>query len=138
LLSLTKRIAAQAKQKPKKRHLVTSETLYALGIELMRRAVTDSGAAEKAYIVHAFDYRDGLMIALLALIPLRRRTLAALRIGKHLVHSGTGSALDIPARDNKTRRSLDYPIPADLSAHIDFYLKQFRCRIPGAEAHDYF
>ena len=34
----------------------------------------------------------GLIIALLALIPLRRRTLAALRIGKHLV-----DAIDRPA-----------------------------------------
>jgi hypothetical protein len=29
-------------------------------------------------------FRDGLIIALLALIPLRRRTLSALRIGKQL------------------------------------------------------
>jgi integrase len=138
LSSITKRIAVQAKQKPEKHHLVTSETLYALGIALMRRAVTNSGAADKAYMAHALEYRDGLMIAFLALIPLRRRTLAALRIGKHLVQSGAGWALDIPAKDIKTRRALDYPIPADLSAHIDLYLKQFRGRIPGAEAHDYF
>jgi integrase len=138
LLSITKRIAAQAKQKPEKHHLVTSETLYALGIELMDHAITNSSVAEKAYMARALDYRDGLMIALLALIPLRRRTLAALRIGKHLVQSGARWALDIPAKDIKTKRSLDYPIPADLSARIDLYLNQFRCRIPGAEAHDYF
>jgi len=132
LLSITKRIAAQAKRKPEKHHLVTSETLYALGIELMDRAITNSSVAEKAYMARALDFRDGLMIALLALIPLRRRTLAALRIGKHVVQSGAQWALDIPAKDIKTRRSLDYPIPADLSARIDLYLNQFRCRIPGA------
>jgi integrase len=79
----------------------------------------------------------GLIIALLALIPLRRRTLAALRIGKHLVKSGDLWALDIPARDIKTKRPLEYPISAELSGRIDLYLNQFRCRIPGAGTHDF-
>ena len=84
----------------------------------------------------AFDYRDGLLIALLALIPLRRRTLAALRIGQQLVKSGDLWELDIPAQDIKGRRPLDYPISFDLSRRIDLYLGQFRCRIPGAAEHD--
>ena len=46
LLTISKRIAAQAKQKPEKHHLVTSETLYALGIELMDRAITNGNAAK--------------------------------------------------------------------------------------------
>jgi integrase/recombinase XerD len=137
LLTITKHIAAQAKQKPKKHHLVTSETLYALGIELMDRAITNGNAAKKVSMAHAFFYRDGLLIALLALIPLRLRTLTALHIGKHLVKSGDLWALDIPAEDIKTKRPLDYSISAELSGHVDLYLKQFRCRIPGAAMHDY-
>jgi integrase len=77
------------------------------------------------------------MIALLALIPLRRRTLTALRIGKQLVQSGDRWALDIPAKDVKTKRPLDYLISAKLSDRIDLYLNQFRCRILGAGAHDF-
>src|SRR5262249_36377235 len=41
--------------------------------------------------VHKGDacrYRDGLIIALLAGAPLRRGTLAALRVGEHLLKSG--------------------------------------------------
>ena len=41
LLKIAKRIATQAKRKPEKHHLVTSETLYALGIELMDRAIAN-------------------------------------------------------------------------------------------------
>ena len=48
LLTISKRIAAQAKQKPEKHHLVTSETLYALGIELMDRAITNGNAAKNS------------------------------------------------------------------------------------------
>jgi integrase len=134
LLTISKRIAAQAKPKPEKHHLVTSETLYALGIELMDYG--NGNAAKNISMTHALAYRDGLIIALLALIPLRRRTLAALRIGKHLVQSGDLWALDIPAEDTKTKRPLEFPISAELSGRIDLYLKQFRCRIPRAETHD--
>jgi integrase/recombinase XerD len=135
LLTITKRIAAGAKQKVKPHHLITSETLYMLGITLMDRAITHSDAAGKIRKAHAFDYRDGLIIALLALIPLRRRTLAALRIGKHLVKSADLWALDIPAKDTKTKCSLEYPISEDLSGRIDVYLNNFRNRIPGAGGH---
>jgi integrase/recombinase XerD len=133
LLTIGKRMAALAKRKPEKHHLVTSEILYALGIELMDRAVTN-GAASKRTLV---PYRDGLIIALLALIPLRRRTLATLRIGKHLVRSGDLWALDIPADDVKTKRPLEYPISVELSERTDLYLNQFRRRIRGAGTHDY-
>jgi integrase/recombinase XerD len=136
LLTISKRMAAQAKRKPEKHHLVTSETLYALGIELMDRVVITGKPATTRSMQTA--YRDGLIIALLALIPLRRRTLAALRIGKHLVRSGDLWALDLPAEDIKTKRPLDYPISAELSGRIDWYLDQIRSRIPGAELHDYF
>ena len=40
LLTISKRISAQAKRKPEKHHLVTSETLYKLGVDLMDRVVT--------------------------------------------------------------------------------------------------
>src|SRR5262249_55978998 len=71
LLTLTKRIRAAAAPKPRKYHLVTSEQLYALGIELMDQAVAGADSSNCISKAHAFEYRDGLMIALPALIPLR-------------------------------------------------------------------
>ena len=137
LLTISKRIATQAKRKPEKHHLVTSETLYALGMELMDRAIANGKRSQEHAIADAMHYRDGLIIALLALVPLRRRTLAALRIGKHLVRSGDLWLLDIPAEDIKTKRPIEYPISAELSGRIDLYLNQFRPQIPGAGTHDY-
>lgn len=134
LLTISKRIAAQAKKKPEKCHQVTSETLYALGIELMDHAIGKPAGSRTMQTT----YRDGLLIALDALIPsLRRRTLAALRIGKHLVRAGDLWALDIPAEDVKTKRPIDSAVSKELSARIDFYLNHIRCHIPGAEKHDY-
>ncbi len=135
LLTITKRIKAAAPRKPRKYHLVTSDRLYALGIGLMDNAVADAEAAERISKAHALKYRDGLAVAFLALVPLRSRTLIALRIGKHLVKTGDLWALDIPAADTKTRRPLDYPISKELSTRIDSYLERFRRRIPGAETH---
>jgi len=135
LLILTKRIAAAAPCKSKKYHLVTSERLYALGIELMDRASADVETAELISKVQALQYRDGLVIALPGLIPLRRPTLVALRIGKHLVKNGDLWELVISAADTKTRRPLDYPISKELCTRIDLYLSRFRCHIPGANMH---
>jgi integrase/recombinase XerD len=135
LLTITNRIAAAAPRRHPKYHLVTSDRLYSLGLELMDSALTEAGAAKRISKAHAFQYRDGLIIALRALIPLRSRTVVAMRIGSHLVKTGNLWGLDIPAADTKTQRPLDYPIPRELSARIDLYLERFRSRIPGAERH---
>ena len=82
-------------------------------------------------------FRDGLIIALLALVPLRRRTLASLRIGKHLKKSGGQWFLDIPAEDVKTGRPLEYPIAPELSQRIDIYVDKIRPKTAGARTHDY-
>jgi integrase len=135
LLTITKRIAAAMPRKAPRHNLVTSERLYAVGIELMDRTVAATDATGRVSKADAFAYRDGLLIALLACIPLRRRTLVALRIGKQLMKVGTVWELDIPPEDVKGRRPLDYPISQVLSARIDLYLERFRCRIPGADQH---
>ena len=134
LLAVAKRLAAAAPRKPKKYHLVTSERLYALGLELMDQAVAGADSTSRISRMHAFEFRDGLIVALLGLIPLRRRTLVALRIGKQLVRTGDLWALNIPASDTKTRRALDYPIGKELCTCIDLYLAlprpNSRCRCP--------
>lgn len=135
LLGIIRRIAAAAPPRPGKYHLVTSDRLYLLGIELMDRAAAEAEAAGWVTKAHAFQYRDGLLIGLLALIPLRSRTLTALRIGQQVVKVGDLWALDIPAAETKTRRALDFPISKEISTRIDVYLEHFRGRIPGANKH---
>jgi integrase len=135
LLTIAKRIATSARQKAPRHHLITSERLYTLGIELMDRAAAADGAGDFSQD-RVRDYRDGLLIALLALIPLRRRTVISLRLGRHLIKTGLMWSLDIPAADTKNRRPLDYPISEELSARIDLYVSRFRGRISGADRHD--
>ena len=135
LLTISNRITVTAPHIAGRYHLITSDRLYLIGIELMDRAVADVEAAERKTKMHAFQYRDGLIIALLALVPLRSRTLTALRIGQHLVKIGDNWTLEISAADTKTWRALDFPVSREMSARIDLYLEQFRSRIPGADKH---
>jgi len=136
LLTITKRIAAAAPRKARKHGSMTSERLYLLGIELMDRAVADARRQCNIPQMTAMVYRDGLLIALLALFIPRRRTVAAIQIGKQLTRSGESWALDIPPEDMKNDQALDFPISADMSRRIDTYLKEFRVHLPGADRHN--
>jgi integrase len=135
LLRISNRIKTGAKVEREQHHLVTSEKLYDLGIKLMDSALS-SGKPPTSWRVQT-AFRDGLIIALLAVIPLRRRTLEALRIGKQLVHFGEYWSLEIPAEEVKTKRPLDYPLSLELSRRIDIYVNQIRSRTTGAGTHDY-
>jgi integrase len=135
LVAISGRIAARGKEKRKKYHLVTSETLYALGIALMDGALSSGKPVTTSSVRTA--YRDGLIIAFLALIPLRRRTLGLLQIGRHLVRSGAGWAVDIPANDTKWKRPFEFPLSQDLSARFDFYLKEIRPAISGVACNNH-
>jgi integrase/recombinase XerD len=135
LQSIANRIAAAAPRPARKYNLVTSERLYALGIELMDNAVNAADAVGRTGTRHAIQYRDGLIICVLGLIAPRRGTLAALDTERHLIKVGDHWEVDIPAEDTKTRRPLDYSIPKELSARIDLYLSRFRSRIRGSNKH---
>jgi integrase len=135
LLTIEKRIAAAAPRKPRKYGLVSSERLYLLGIDLMDKAVAEADEQGEIYKATALLYRDGLMIALLSVIVVRRRTMAAMRAGHQLVRNGDLWALDIPPEDVKGKRALDFALSLDLSSRIDLYLRKFRVRLPGAERH---
>jgi integrase len=136
LASTGNRISADNPGQARKYHLVTSDRLYALGIELMDDAVAHTSADNRRGKMYALQYRDGLAVAFLALLPLRRHTLVAIRIGEQLTKHGDLWALDIPARETKTQRALELPISTELGTRIDLYLEHYRPRINGANSHN--
>jgi integrase len=62
------------------------------------------------------------MIALLAFIPLRRKNLAALEIGRHLIREGDHWFVVIPREETKTRTPIEFPVPALLESYLATYL----------------
>ena len=105
-----------------KSNLRLSDELLGLGLALIDKATRAQGLT--ATILH----RDGLLIAFLALVPLRMRNLARLRIGRNMIDvSGTWSiALDARETDpHADRTRLSNPIPAR-APFLVFYV--FWCR----------
>jgi integrase/recombinase XerD len=104
--------------------VITSLQLLDLGEQLMNgsRPAPDTPIS----MDDAVRYRDGLMIALAAFIPIRRKNLAALEIGRHLVREGDGWSVIVSEEETKTRKSLDYPVPELLEPYLATYLNVVR------------
>jgi integrase len=77
----------------------------------------------------AIRYRDGLMIALLGLNPMRHKNFAALEIGRDLVREGENWFIAIPPEDTKTKIPLDFEVPELLQPYLETYLDHVRPRM---------
>lgn len=109
--------------------LVGSDDLYDLGWQLMKLAAEQATPRQRA--IH---FRDGLMIALLAARPLRRRNFSGLQLDKHLIQRGGGWWLEIAAAETKTRTPIEMPLPESLVPQLTAYLTEYRpflCRQQG-------
>jgi len=71
-------------------------------------------------------YRDGLLLSLLAVRPLRLRNLAGLVLGRTLIQRAAGWWIAIPRTDTKNRDPIDYCWPAGLTSHLETYLSDHR------------
>ena len=97
--AIASKIRAHHKPASDKANLRLSDELLDLGLRLIEKAAEVEGIS--AAILH----RDGLIIALLALVPLRRRNLAGLQLDQNLSRSATrGSSPLTPARLKRGQR----------------------------------
>lgn len=115
-----------------KRHrMVDADRLLDLGLRLMDGADLDGGA-----LAGPIQYRDGLLIALLASRPIRRRTIALMRLDQHLVKIGKRYVLCFERTDVKNKRPVEFYLPERLTCYIDDYVGGVRPRFPGAGSHE--
>jgi len=106
---------------------ITSLQILQVGLSLMdQRSPLDRN---RQLLSHAIAYRDGLMIALLAFAPLRRKNLASLEIGRHVIGDVNERYIIIPASETKTRTPIEFAIPALLLPYFDIYLSIVRPRL---------
>jgi len=98
----------EVRPRPKYHRIVSSDRLLSLGLELIRRGETSNHLTELA---RARLVRDGLMIALLSLCPIRLRNLAELHVGRQLRRTGetwwdhTGGSRDKKQTSRRTAGS---------------------------------
>jgi len=107
----------------KRQQIVPSSELLELGIKLM----AESGDPEAITTwQQATQYRDGLMIALLACNPLRRKNFMAIEIGKHLVERANGIWLCFDRSETKNGALIEQPFPDHLEPYLRAYLQHVR------------
>jgi integrase len=135
LKSIKSRLHSAAPLKSAGGPAVTSLQILQVGLSLMDEHAPKE--CERITLSQAIAYRDGLMIALLAFAPLRRKNLVSLEIGLHLIGEGTNRYIVIPASETKTQTPIEFAIPALLLSYLDVYVAIVRRRlikIPSCQA----
>jgi integrase len=102
---------------------VYTEQLVKAGLTL----IVEAQSLSKTPIKRARGIRNGLMIAMLALNPLRRKNFAALEIETSFKQVNGRWWIYVPARSTKTRqRPEERPVASWLNPYIELYLNEAR------------
>ncbi|WP_158292389.1 site-specific integrase [Paracraurococcus ruber] len=116
------------------RHIdpIDSADLLVWGHALMEDALRCKPATRRT------RYRNGLLIALLAVLAPRLRSVAALRLERQVIAHGDGYRLIFTAVDVKNKRHIEYAVPDELVPHVEHYLTVERVELLGDRRHDGF
>lgn len=125
LLKAKLHVAAPTTGKP--RPILTSLQLLDLGEQLMKESQPHED--QRLSLAKAIKFRDGLMIALLAFVPLRRKNLAAIEIGRHLIREQANWYIVFPTTETKTGAAIEFEIPELLAPSLEIYLDTVRERL---------
>jgi len=110
------RVRAQHKPVRDKKDIKLTDELLALGLKLMDEANAYEG------LEAAILFRDGLMIAFLALVPVRRRNLADLILNENLVAIDGGWLVLYDETETKTHEPHEVLLPGILNEALQTYL----------------
>ena len=102
------------------------EEVLALGMDLMDAG--DNGRFRTSH-ERAVLFRDGLLVAFLALLPLRMANLHGIRIGRHLQRRGEAWWVAFSGEEMKNHRPIEFPWPETLSGALDRYLEVHRANM---------
>ncbi len=109
--------------------VITTEKLLEAGLTLVKEAQL---AVHRRRLWRATQLRNGLMIALLALNPIRSKNFASLALGKSFVRQGDRWCLCLHARETKAGRADERQVDEILNPAIALYLTQSRPVLLGS------
>ena len=136
LRSVKSRLEGLARPQDRFDRLVPPVHTLDYGIELMDAALTlPSSDGHKQ---REIQYRDGLLLALLTIWPIRRRGLAALTVSRHLEFDDAGVNILLYPSDAKAKRAESVRVPEQLLPYLMRYLKEIRPVLLGRSCHDGF
>ena len=111
-------------QEPKSKfdRLVMAEQLVEAGLTL----IIEAKELIRADFKRARGIRNGLMLALLTLCPMRRKNFATLEIGKTFKQVRGRWWITLPGRSTKMKKPEERPVADWLNPFIDLYLNEAR------------
>ena len=112
LAALKARLAARAQPEDRFDRLVPPWQTLDLGMELMDKALTLPSARKQREL----QYRDGLLLALLSLWLIRRRSIAVLTVSRHLEFDAGGVNILLYPEDTKAKRAENFRVPGPAPA----------------------
>ena len=118
----------------KKGRVLSSTVLFEAGLEMLGLAAE----AASTPLLSARLKRDGLMIAVLAALPIRRRAFVALRIARELILRRGAADVVLDETMTKSGDPWEAPLPQALLGPMDCYVDEVRPWFlsRGGEAHD--
>ena len=122
LAEIEKDIALVMVPRSKADRLVLTERLVEAGLTLIREAEMFG----KTALARAIGVRNGLLIALLALHPIRIKNFAALAIADTFVNIDGRWWLHIPSDDTKSHRVDERQVPEFITDVVNSYIKTHR------------
>jgi integrase len=128
LAEIEKDIALVMEPRSKLDRLVFTERLVEAGLTLIAEA--QEFAAND--LIRARGIRNGLMIALLALCPIRLANYATLEIGQTFKQVHGRWWITLPRNSTKSRRADERPVPQFLNRSVELYLNECRPVLTGS------
>jgi len=118
------RLIVVAREKGRRRQLtIFTGNILAPALKALKQIeIKDIGPSVRS----ATNYRNWLMVAMLALVPLRCHNFAGLTLSRHLRRVRGEWFVEIPAEEAKGRREIVMPIPPLLHRHLHYYLEHVR------------
>ena len=135
LRSIKSRLGYRAWPEDRFDRLVPPLQTLNFGIELMDAALKQANSPNKR---REIQYRDGLMLALESLWPMRRRSLASLTVRGHFEFDDAGVNILLHPGDTKAKRAESHRVPDQLVPYVMHYWQKIRPLLLGRHAHDGF
>jgi integrase len=137
LKALKRRLHARAQPQDRFERLVPAYQTLDLGITLMETLDTPPISSR---VERDIQFRDGLILSMLSLWPIRRRSLAALTLHRHFKRVISDDHIEILLfpEDTKSQRMESWPVPEILLPYMRRYLEEVRPRLAGRGNHDAF
>lgn len=108
----------------KRARVVPAPDLYTLGIDLMLTALDGTRRVQPFFA--ASQYRDGLIIALMAARPLRIRNFQDIELHRTLIYHSGSYWLVFGEDETKTGRLVEVEVPRPLTPYLEQYLRLHR------------